>query len=797
MRKMMKLSGLLIILIFHVSIFAQANGTLSGYVTQDGKPVAGVIVTLSYHETTGNKTIKAVTDSSGFYKFDDLAPMTYELIAEGEPGKGIAYRYPVTISAGQEAKLDLKLNMKDYAVFQSSTRFQESVTISADLPQQMDEVSKTVNVISGQELRERADFTLIDSLRSIPGFRIQQLGGFGKTASIKTRGLRNQDTAILIDGVRFRDPSAITGDASPFLSDLTLTSISGIEVLRGSGSSLYGTNAIGGVIDLKTPAPTNGFHGQVSGAAGGLGLGRFRANVSDSTKNGTIGFNAAVSRTVYTKGIDGDDDANNTNAQVRVDFKPSSRTIISGRLFFSDAFVRLNSNPDTIDAPVFNFGIITAREGVNLIPDTDDPDDIQKSRFLNGQIVLNQIINDQLILSAYYSGLSTRRRNETGPLGAGFQSASTSVFNGTINMLNSHFVYVPNKKNTLTAGYEFERETFGNQGLTPVGNGNFSTDATQSSNTVYAQDLISLMDGRLQFAGGVRTQFFSLSDPRFSLANAPYSNVILDSPPTAVTFDGAGSYFFRRSRTKFRAHIGNGYRVPSLFERFGTFFDNFSVPNSFVALGDPGLKPEKSIAADGGFEQTFNKEKIRLTAVYFYTKLIDTIGFGNVVPDIGMTPRPFGGYENQKGGIARGGEFSGTLKPTRSTDIFASYTFTNSDQRASQVAGSGVIETLGIPKHQFTLVATQRIKRFWASFDLLLASDYLAPIFSNERFNSYVYRFRGNRRGDLTAGYTFNFKNDLGVRLFGTVENVFDDAYFENGFRTPGRNSRFGLSFSF
>jgi hypothetical protein len=138
------------------------------------------------------------------------------------------------------------------------------------------------------------------------------------------------------------------------------------------------------------------------------------------------------------------------------------------------------------------------------------------------------------------------------------------------------------------------------------------------------------------------------------------------------------------------------------------------------------------------------------------------------------------------------------VKPTRSTDIFSSYTFTNSDQREPQVSGSGVIETLGIPKHQFTLVATQRIRKFWVNFDFLAASNYLAPIFSNSTFNTYVFRFRGNQRGDLTAGYNFGWKKDkLNLRLFGTIENVFDDNYFENGFRTPGRNARVGINLGF
>jgi len=680
----------------------------------------------------------------------------------------------------------------------SPQTIRENVTVSADQPQPIDEVSKTVNVITGQEMRERADFALSESLRSIPGFRIQQLGGFGRTATIKTRGLRNQDTAVLIDGIRLRDASAITGDASPFLSDITLTSVSRIEVLRGSGSSLYGTNAIGGTVDLQTPKPVSGMHGQISYAAGGLGLQRFRGNISDGTRDGEFGFNLAVARTVYAKGIDGQDDAHNTNIQSRFEYDPFSRTNISARFFVSDAYVRLNANPDTLgELPISNSGVIFARPGTNFIWDENDPDANQKSKFFNGQIVLTQIIDPKTSLRAFYSGLKTSRKNDNGVLGPGFQSASTSFFDGTIQTANATINWSPNSVHDVKAGYEFEHEKFGNRGLTPSGFDDFSTKAFQSSNTIFVQDVSSLLNGPLQIAGGFRAQFFSLKVPKFSLANAPYSGLSLNDPPTAYTFDGAASYFIERSGTKLRAHVGNGYRVPSLYERFGTFFSSFGTP-SFVALGDPYLKPEKTIAFDGGVEQYFAKQKVKLTAAYFYTKLIDTIGYGNFVPNIGSTTRPFGGYVNQKGGIARGGEFSGTLKPTRSTDIFASYTYTNSVQREGQVFGSGIIQTLGIPRHQFTFVATQRIDRFWINADVLAASDYLAPIFSSSTFDTYVYRFNGNRRVDLTGGYTFPIKKyNFSLRVFGTIENLFGQHYFENGFRTVPRNARAGVSFGF
>ena len=782
-----------------LGVSAQQASTISGKIVAglSTSPVkASVVLSQNGHEIR-----RTFSDDSGLYQFDGIAPGDYTIEVEYEQRQG------ATTIKGEKKDLHVSANSKITVNFGLETfmsrlydipPLEENVTVSAGSSQPIEQVSKTVDTIDGQEMRERADFTLVDSLRSIPGFRVQQLGGFGKTANIKTRGLRNQDTAVLIDGIRFRDPTAITGDASPFLSDFTLTSVSKIEVLRGSGSSLYGTNAIGGAIDFQTPEPQKGWHGQFSGAAGGLGLGRIRGNISNGTNDGKFGFNVGVSRTVYTKGIDGDDDANNTNLQSRIEFRPTSKTNVSGRLFFSDAFVRLNSNPDTAGTPQLNnFGIIDAREDVNFVPDADDPDDTQKSRFFDGQLVVSQLINPRLIFNGYYSGLTTRRRNDSGPLGVGFQSASTSIFDGQIHTANGHFTWTPNPVNEVTAGYEFEYERFGNDGFTPDLSGNFTTRATQSSHTIYAQNLVSLLKGQLQLAGAVRAQFFDLSQPRFSLSNAPYSNVTLNNPPAALTFDGAASYFFQRTGTKLRAHVGNGYRVPSLFERFGTFFSSFGIP-SFVALGDPGLKPERSVAADAGVEQNLAKDKVRLTATYFYTKLIDAIEFGNVVPNIGTTTRPFGGYRNAEGGIARGGEFSATVKPERSTDIFASYTFTNSDQRSPQVTGSGVIETLGIAKHQFTLVATQRIKRFWVNFDFLGTSSYLAPVFSNATFNTYVYRFRGNRRGDLTAGYNFGWKQDkLNVRVFATVENVFGYQYFENGFRTSGRNGRVGLSLGF
>lgn len=785
---------LALVSLFSIMGVAQIGTYFKGRVSDNGQPVANATVTV-VSTVDKSKVYSATTNEKGEFAFYGDVPVgTYLVTASAQIGARSR------VSEAKEIRiLGEGVTEADFELVRIAP-IRELVTISANDDQPLEQVSKSVNVVTAQELRDRADFTLIDTVRTIPGFRVQQLGGFGRTASIKSRGLRNQDTAVLIDGIRFRDPGSITGDATPFLSDLTLTSVSKIEVLRGSGSSLYGTNAVGGTIDFQTPEAKPGVHGQFGGAFGGLGLGRFRGNLSYGTDDNKFGIGAGVSRTAYTKGIDGEDNAGNTNFQTRVDYKPFSTTDLSARFFVSEADVRLNVSPDTFGTLPPVGTIINARDGINFIPDENDPDSIQDSRFFSGQFAANHAVNSRLVIGGYYQGLVTKRNNEDGILGPGFQNEFTSSFGGTIHTANAHAMWTPNATNTLTAGYEFELERFRNEGSTPSasegsvgGVDEFWTRANQRSHTLYAQHRVSLLDGDLQFAGGVRAQWFSLGTPEFSAPDSPYADATLSDPPAAYTFDGSASYFISSTGTKFRTHVGNGYRVPSLYERFGTFF----FFGRFFAQGNPDLKPERSLGIDAGIEQYFANQKVRLSATFFYTKVKDEITY--------LPTDDFGApvYYNFDRHFSRGIETSVDIKPTKSTDVFASYTFTNSDVRNFRrpsivTVASTDRAAFGIPGHQFTVVATQRFDRFWVTFDLLATSTYLATVFSSSTFSQYTYRFDGNLRGDLTAGYRFPLRGErLTLRVFGTIENMFDNEYFENGFRTPGMNGRVGVSFGF
>ena len=319
-----------LLLVLTQSALAQnATTSITGNVKDpQGANVPGATVTLYGRERTFSLT--TTTDSSGNYRFEKLAPGEYLLEAEAE-GFASASAQQVVVERGQLATLDIALEL-------SGVRSTVVITAS-DTPQSVDEVSKAVTVLDKQDIDDRDELAITESVRTVPGLRVQQLGGPGTFTSIKTRGLRNEDTAVLIDGLRFRDAAAIQGDASGFLEDLIVTDVSRVEVLRGSGSSLYGTNAIGGVINVVTDEGGGPFHGNLLVEGGGLGLFRGRGQFAGGSGNNSIVYSAGLSRLDVTRGVDDQDEAENTSGQGRILFRLTPTTTLSGRIYAANAQV--------------------------------------------------------------------------------------------------------------------------------------------------------------------------------------------------------------------------------------------------------------------------------------------------------------------------------------------------------------------------------------------------------------------------------------------------------------------------
>jgi len=296
--------------------------------------------------------------------------------------------------------------------------------------------------------------------------------------------------------------------------------------------------------------------------------------------------------------------------------------------------------------------------------------------------------------------------------------------------------------------------------------------------------------------GGFRAQYFSLDRPLLlPLASAPYQGVALNSPPAAYTGDGSVAYFIRQTNTKLRGHVGRGYRAPSLYERFGAGFDSFY---GYSTYGDPRLAPEHSTSFDGGIDQTFAKGRVQASASYFYTRLQQVIAFKTLTG-----PDPFGrflGYYNSQGGLSRGVETRVAASPVAALNFSASYTFVNAVERTPAVPGSDNLRTLVIPRHQFSASAVWRAgKRTVLTFDTLDAGNYLAPVFPDfvTAFATRVYRFDGLRRINVGASYRLPLGEFRALRFFVRAENLSDQDYFENGFRTPRRTANGGIQYEF
>jgi vitamin B12 transporter len=791
------------------------TSTISGRVTDaQGASIAGAVITL-YSRTTQLQRLNAITDANGAYRFEHLAAGDY-LIESDARGFAPAVAERVRVERGQTTTLDFALEVAGVSA--------QVVVTAADAPQPVDEVSKAITTIDERELEERDEYSIPEALRVVPGVRVQQLGGPGALISIKMRGLRNQDTAVLLDGLRFRDPSSPQGDASGYLSDLHATNVSRIEVLRGSGSSLYGTNAIGGVINIITDEGGGPLHGNALLEGGGLGLFRGRAQIAGGTGASRVLYSAGVSHFNTTRGIDGDDAARTTSGQGRTVFRLTPTATLTARLYAADSFTQLNEDARPISGALPG-GIIRAvplsraelrryeagtpaagltNGAATFIPSTNDPDASRATRFFSGALIFTHRPLDNFGYTISYQGNRTDGAFYDGPSGTGFEPFGTTRadFDGRAHTLNARVDFQVGRANLITAGYEFERERFINRSFASASPADDSSlDVAERSHSFFIQDQLRLLSDRLQLSAAFRTQRFTLSRPNLApVATSPFAGFDFASPANAYTGDGSIAYSFHTSGTKLRAHVGNGYRAPSLFERFGSFYDprpfGSSTPQ-FSAFGDPRLRPERSIAFDAGLDQTFARRRARASATYFYTRLQEVIAFD--FTGLVVQPDPFGrfgGYVNTNGGLARGVELSLDAAPSRTLDVRTSYTYTNADEHTPRVGS--VISSFSIPDHQFNLTATQRVgRRLLFNFDLTASSDYLAPIFNPSTFGSLVYRFDGIRKADAGANYTLPLGESRSVRFFGYVENLFGREYFENGFRMPGRTGKAGAQFSF
>ncbi|MBI2685241.1 MAG: TonB-dependent receptor plug domain-containing protein [Acidobacteria bacterium] len=781
----------------------QAQQTIRGTVRDpQGKPVSGASVVL--YRTGAAEPIARAQTRAGEFIIPNTAPSNYllEVTAEGFRRRSIVINSldPVTVQL-QIAGVDQRI-----------------VVTAEGAAQTIDQVSKAASVIDAAEIAERNEYSLSETLRDTPGLLVRNLGGPGQATTIRMRGLRADATAVLIDGLRFRDTATIQADASSFLSTFNVINLDRVEILRGSGSSLYGTNAVGGTINAVSDAGGGSFHGGLQMEGGTLGLMRGRATASGGVKDNRLTFSGGLLHLNVLSGVDGDDRARSSGFQTFSRYVLSSKTSVAGRVFFSDDFVQPNVSPTSSGIPAANIPnstIVRAipflpgqdNSGATYYPSRDDSDNRRSSRFWSGALIFRQNLHRTADWQTSYQRVHTNRLFMNGPAGPGFQPAVSnfSQFLGDIDTVDTKLQWRPRNWYAVTGGYEFEREGYlnaDNNRLPAPATVSTRTVAGQRSNAAYFANQITLAQQRLQVSISGRGQFFALDRPQFVYSGAinPYGNVLSVSPPRALTGDLAISYFLPKTGTKLRAHGGNSYRAPGLYERYGAGFFYNSVTNAvaYSPYGDPRLSPDRYNSVDAGIDQYLLGDRVRLSGTWFYTRIAQITQFDSSANIVRPPTDPFGrssGYFNGAGGISRGAELTAELRPARATLLRASYSYVNADTD-QDVSVRGFFSTLGVPAHSVMFLGHQQFgRRTDVTVDFYRSSNYYNPLSAAGRARAYLYP--GATKLDIVAGHVLWEGDGHSLRAYAKVDNALNLRYFENGFQAPRATFLTGIQILF
>lgn len=610
----------------------------------------------------------------------------------------------------------------------------EVVVTATRLPTDIEQVGASVTVITAADIERRQLRTMVDVLRAVPGLRVVQLGPAGQQASVFARGANSNHTLVLIDGLEAANPSAANGAFN--FAHLIPDNIERIEIVRGPQSTLYGSDAIGAVINIITRRGTG--KPRFSLRMEGGGNATFNPSASASGKLGRVGFAATTSfyktrgesltaARVRPAGVAAEDDGyENFMASLRLDAEVTDRidSTLIGR------FLRADSDTDpTAEDP--NARIIERqlflrwRTAARFFDDRWEP-----SIALNLTRYRQFPSNDPDALSA-----TVRRTENTGEkLKAEFQN-------------DLHIT----DDNTLTLGAEAETEALRQTTNTDFGGfvitGN--SDDNVDNHALYIQDRFTLF-GRLSGTLGLRR------DQHQSFGGKT---------------TGRASLVYRHAQTgsRLKASYGTGFRAPALFELFGRTANNFG--GAFN--GNPNLRPEESRGWEAGFDQTLFDGRARLGATWFRNDIDDLIVCSITT------------CSNTSNARTRGIEafVAGDITETLSARL--DYTYLR-----AQNTGTGT-DLLRRPKHKADLDLTWR-----ARADTRLTLGIAAV--GAQRDVDYITGGSTTTPGHVLVNLSGSHDFSDTVTAFARVRNLLDKEYeVADGFRGTGLNVLVGLKATF
>lgn len=518
----------------------------------------------------------------------------------------------------------------------------ETVVTATRLPTSVDRVGNAITVITEQQIRDRQITSVADVLRMVPGVAVSRLGaGAGPQAQVRIRGAEGNQTLVLIDGIEVNDPSAFSEfDFGPVLT----SGIERVEILRGPQSALYGSDAMGGVINIITRRGKGKPAGYASLEGGSFQTGRLDAGVSGGTDKVnysfyTTGYHSdGISIASRKRGFDEADGFDQRLAGGRLGFTPIEPLQLDFVGRWSQSRLELDSFSDTASP--------------NIVVDSRDDTQIWQ-RFGRAQATLDTFGGAWQHIAG--AGIAeTRRDDRLNKIDTSRSDGLKRKFDYQSNLLYSSDTLAPAEHSTVI-GLEREAERAINK------NAFADVDRTLTTSSIFAQQGITLWDALTLSAAG----------------RHDWNELFADD----TTWRVSGAYLFRSSGTKLKASYGTANKAPTLFELFG-FTSTFQ--------GNPNLTPERSRGFDVGIEQTLLGGRAALEVTYFANRIDDLIqGFGN-------TARNLPG-ESRADGI----ELAGRYAPVEGLDLVASYTYTDTRDAAGN-------ELARRPKHVASFTGTYR-----------------------------------------------------------------------------------------
>ncbi len=636
---------------------------------------------------------------------------------------------------------------------------EQDITVTATrTPTAVQDIPAGVTIIDRSTIEQRGYTSLVDALSAVPGVRIAQSGGPGAQASVFIRGTNSNQVLVLRDGVPVNDPGD-PGGAFNFGVD-TLGDVERIEIVRGPMSSLYGSGAIGGVINIITRKGAGAPHGSVT-LGGGLPLqGLVQADVAGGTgiwdyagsveSQSIRGFDQTPKREygVYTGELDGD---RNKQAELEIGVTPVQDTRISLLLRARDA----KYGYDEQGTDPANF-LLTTYDGGNATG---------YDASLFGRLgVTSKLLDGAWNTSLYLTRLQDDRRytvafDQLDPTG---DTADDRYHGRRTDVSWNNVVTLPDwgaARNTrLTFGYEHANDVADSKVNETSYTGPFTSlvHAHADTDSGYA-GLESNLFGRLLTTAQLREDATTIAGDAFTWR----LGATLALPEIA---------------SRLKAAYGTGFRAPALFDRYGieAFF-----------MGNPNLKPERSQGWEFGFATDFllgGAGAATVSVSYFANRLRELITFA-------FTPA---GSTLVNVGAARAHGVEATFDWRWANWIAANAAYTYTDARDLD-AGARLLRR---PYNQASLnLRLTPMPRLSITPELLYVGSFADYLVNDEGFAA-------NSPGLSPSGWLFNlnasWQATSRLKLFVWAKNL-GGSRFEpvNGYQIPGASFLAGGKLTF